>query len=531
ETFRKMRAPILSKTGRWLGASALAIMIGLGGGSAFLAATTPMVSAQVQQAAQIDVPAVTPQAGFADLVDAVQPAVVSIVVESDEARPSRMRGSNGREFNFQFPDLPDDHPFKDFFDQFRQFGDGNGQGNQGQGNQDPRQGQPAPRGPQQHMMAAGSGFVISEDGYIVTNNHVVQDATKVTVNFQDGTERTATVIGTDERTDLAVVKVDATEKLPFVKLSDTDVRVGEWVVAVGNPFGLGGTVTAGIVSARGRDIAGSAYGDFLQIDAAVNTGNSGGPAFNLNGDVVGVNTAIFSPNGGNVGIAFAIPSNIVKQVTTQLIAHGSVTRGFLGVGIQDVNRDLADSVGLKDAKGALVTEPSAGGPAEKAGVKSGDVIVNVDGKAIQDALDLSRTIASKDPGTPVTLGVWRDGKEQSMQVTLDTLKDTQQAAVEQPAQPETPAAPTPSSVGITLVPNSAGEGLLIQDIDGASVAAEKGLQVGDAILEVDNQKVATADEFEKAISAVKDSGRGTALIKAQRDGNSRFIGLPLTATN
>ncbi len=524
-----MRAPILSNTRKWIGASALAIIVGLGGGTAFLAATTPMASAQVQQAAQIEVPAVTPQAGFADLVDAVQPAVVSIVVESNETAPSRARGPNGQEFNFQFPDLPDDHPFKDFFDQFRQFGDNGGPG--APGGQGGQGGNARPNMPPRHLMAAGSGFVISEDGYIVTNNHVVQDATKVTVTFQDGTERSAKVVGTDERTDLAVVKVEADQKLPFVKLSDTDVRVGDWVVAVGNPFGLGGTVTAGIVSARGRDIAGSAYGDFLQIDAAVNTGNSGGPAFNLNGDVVGVNTAIFSPNGGNVGIAFAIPSNVVKQVTTQLIENGSVTRGFLGVGIQDVSRDIADSVGLKSPRGALVTEPSAGGPADKAGIKSGDVIVKVDGDDIQDALDLSRTIASKDPGTAVTIDLWRGGKEESVQVTLDTLNDTKVAAVEQPAQPETPAAPTPSSVGITVVPNSGGEGLLIQDIDAASIAAEKGFQVGDAILEVDNQKVATADEFEKAITGVKDSGRGTALIKAQRDGNSRFIGLPLTEAN
>jgi serine protease Do len=523
-----MRAPILDKTRKWIGASALAILVGIGGGTAFLAASTPMVSAQVQQAAQIDVPAVTPQAGFADLVDAVQPAVVSIVVEADEANPGQMRGPNGREFNFQFPDLPDDHPFKDFFDQFKQYGD---QGGQGQGPGQGQGGPGAPNMPPRHMMAAGSGFVISDDGYIVTNNHVVQDATKVTVTFQDGTEKSAKVIGTDERTDLAVVKVDSDSKMPFVKLADADVRVGDWVVAVGNPFGLGGTVTAGIVSARGRDIAGSAYGDFLQIDAAVNTGNSGGPAFNLNGDVVGVNTAIFSPNGGNVGIAFAIPSNVVKQVTTQLIDHGSVTRGFLGVGIQDVSRDIADSVGLDSARGALVTEPAAGGPAEKAGIKSGDVIVKVDGDDIRDALDLSRTIAAKDPGTAVTLDLWRDGKQDSVKVTLDTLDDTKVAAVEEPVQPETPAAPAPSSVGITVVPNSGGEGLLIQDIDAASIAAEKGFQVGDSILEVDNQKVATAEDFEKAISAVKDSGRGTALIKAQRDGNSRFIGLPLTATN
>jgi serine protease Do len=290
-------------------------------------------------------------------------------------------------------------------------------------------------------------------------------------------------------------------------------------------------VTAGIVSARGRDIAGSAYGDFLQIDAAVNTGNSGGPAFNLKGEVVGVNTAIFSPNGGSVGIAFAIPANVVKQVAGQLIEKGSVTRGFLGVGIQDVTRDLADSVGLENPRGALVTEPSEGGPAEKAGIKSGDVITGVDGDEIDNALDLSRTIAGKDPGTAVELTLWRNGKEEKVSVTLETLEETEATAPDaQPApQPEEPAAPAPSSVGITLVPNAEGEGLLIQDVDPSSIAAEKGFAVGDTILEVDNKKVATAEEFEQAIAGVKDAGRGTALIKAERGGNVRFLGLPLEA--
>ena len=510
-----MRSLQLSRYRRWLGASALAILVGLGGGSAFLAASAPQATAQVQPAAQIQVPEVTTQPSFADLVEAVKPAVVSIVVETDGGN-ARQLGGGGREFNFQFPDLPDDHPFKDFFEQFGdQFGQPDGQ-------------RPTPRAPMRRMMATGSGFIISADGYIVTNNHVVDEATKVTVIFEDGDEREATIVGTDERTDLAVVKIDGVDDLPFVTLADDEVRVGDWVVAVGNPFGLGGTVTAGIVSARGRDIAGSAYGDFLQIDAAVNTGNSGGPAFNLKGEVVGVNTAIFSPNGGSVGIAFAIPANVVKQVTGQLIESGSVTRGFLGVGIQDVTRDIADGVGLDRARGALVTEPSAGGPAEKAGIKSGDVIVAVDGDEIDDALDLSRTIASKDPGTAVEVTLWRDGAEQTVSVTLDTLSEEELAAApEQPVQPEEPAAPTPSSVGITLVPNSGGEGLLIQDIDPESIAAEKGFLVGDTILSVDNKPVATADEFEAAIAGVKDSGRGTALIKAQRDGNTRFVGLPL----
>ncbi|MHB1101370.1 MAG: Do family serine endopeptidase [Devosia sp.] len=515
-----MRSTFFTHTRRWIGASALAILVGLGGGSAFLAATSPMAAAQVQKAAQISVPEITNPLSFADLVDAVKPAVVSIVVEAEEKTRDFQGG--GGEFNFQFPDLPDDHPFKDFFENFgKQFGNRGGQGGPGLGD----------RMPMRKFMATGSGFAISADGFFVTNNHVVADADKVTVVFDNGDEKTATVVGTDERTDLAVIKVDGVSDLPFVSFATDDVRVGDWVVAVGNPFGLGGTVTAGIVSARGRDIAGSAYGDFLQIDAAVNTGNSGGPAFNLKGEVVGVNTAIFSPNGGNVGIAFAIPANVVRQVANQLIENGAVTRGFLGVGIQDVTRDIANSVGLKSPRGALVTEPSEGGPAQKAGVNSGDVITAVDGDPIDNALDLSRTIAGKDPGTQVELTLWRNGKAEKLSVTLETLEETAAPTPEQqPApQPEEPAAPAPSSVGITLVPNAEGEGLLIQDIDPSSIAAEKGFAVGDTILEVDNKKVATADEFEQAIASVKDSGRGTALIKAQRNGNIRFLGLPLEA--
>ena len=514
-----MRSTFSSRARRWIGASALAILAGIGGGSAFVAATAPSSAqseAKLVPAAQIVAPAVTTAPNFADLVDAVKPAVVSIIVEGNEKQDRQLQ-RGGRQFNFSFPDLPDDHPFKDFFDQFQ-----NGQGNSQQ--------QQAPR----KFMAAGSGFVISADGYIVTNNHVVENADKVTVVFDDGTEKEAKVVGTDVKTDLAVVKLDGETDLPFVKLSDVEPRVGEWVVAVGNPFGLGGTVTAGIISARGRDIQGSAYGDFLQIDAAVNTGNSGGPDFNMNGDVVGVNTAIFSPNGGNVGIAFAIPASVVKQVTDQLISSGTVTRGFLGVGIQDVSRDIAESVGLANAHGALVTEPTKDSPADKAGVKSGDVITQVDGKDINNALDLSRTIAGKNPGTKVELSIWRDGKEQKVTVELGKLDEAKIADnndEQQQVQPDEPAAPAPTSVGLTLVPNSDGDGLLIQDVDQSSPAAEKGFAVGDTILEVNNQKVSSVADFEKAIQGVKDAGRGTALIKAQRDGNTRFIGLPLSAGN
>ena len=517
-----MRSILNPRARRWIGASALALIAGIGGGTAFVAATTSSSAqtATLVPAAQITAPAVTNVPNFADLVEAVKPAVVSIIVEGAEKDQGRDLQRGGRQFQFNFPDLPDDHPFKDFFEQFGQeFGPG------GQG------GPAKPQAPRK-FMAAGSGFVISADGYIVTNNHVVDNADKVTVVFDDGTEKEGKVVGTDEKTDLAVVKLDGETDLPFVKLADTEVRVGEWVIAVGNPFGLGGTVTAGIVSARGRDIAGSSYGDFLQIDAAVNTGNSGGPDFNMNGEVVGVNTAIFSPNGGNVGIAFAIPASVVKQVTTQLIESGTVTRGFLGVGIQDVNRDIADSVGLSAAAGALVTEPTKDSPADKAGVKSGDVITAVDGDPISDALDLSRTISGKNPGTKVELTIWRDGKEQKISVELGKLDETKVAADGKQAQPE-PAAPVPAStsVGLTLVPNSGGEGLLVQDVDPNSAAAERGFSVGDTILEVNNTAVKSVEEFEKAITAVKDAGRNTALVKAQRDGNTRFIGLPIDTSN
>jgi serine protease Do len=506
-----MRSTILKRTSRWLGASALALLVGIGGVSTAFVMTGQVATAQVQNAAQIIVPqAAQPQAGFADLVEAVKPAVVSILVEAEESPRDMQR--RGGDFDFNFPDLPEGHPFRDFFDQF---------GGPGGPNGGPEQ---APR----HFMAAGSGFVISADGYVVTNNHVVEDATKVTVVFDDGTEQVAKIVGTDERTDLAVLKIEGTD-LPFVNFETEASRVGDWVVAVGNPFGLGGTVTVGVISGSGRNIGGSNYGDFLQIDAAVNTGNSGGPAFNTKGEVVGVNTAIYSPNGGNVGIAFAIPAATVKGIVGQLIEDGTVTRGYLGVGIQDVNRDIADGVGLANAKGAIVSNVAEDGPAGPAGVKSGDIITAVDGDAIDDALDLSRTIAGKSPDSSVELTIWRDGAETKVSVKLGTLNEEQvaQAGEEQPVPPA--PLPAETSVGLSLVPNADGAGgLLVQNVEPDSAAAEKGLAVGDAILEVNNTPVNTLEEFEAALDAVKGQGRNTALIKASRDGNDRFIGLPLS---
>lgn len=500
-----MSTNLLIRTRRMIGVSSIALLVALGGGAA-IALSTHQATAQV--AVQPGAPA-----SFADLVEAVKPSVVSIAVDGI-AETRRGRGRDG--FNFEFPDLPEDHPFRRFFEEF---GGGDQFGNRG-GNEPPRE---------RRFQSAGSGFIISADGYVVTNNHVVDRAENVTVVFDDGEEHEAQIIGTDERTDLALLKIDGVSDLPFVEFADAEARIGDWVVAVGNPFGLGGTVTAGIISARGRDIGGNSYGDFLQIDAAVNRGNSGGPAFNLSGQVVGVNTAIFSPNGGNVGIAFAIPASTVEQIIDDLRDDGNVTRGFLGVSIQDVSTDIADSVGLPTARGALVTQPSPDAPAAKAGIESGDVIVEVDGDTIDNALDLSRTIARKDPGQEVGITVWRDGRTQDFTVILETLNEQPPVQPEPEPQPEEEEpAPVPSSVGLVLVPDAAGDGLLVQGIEPDSAAASKGFTVGDTILEVDNKPVNTVAEFEDAIEGVTEKGRATALIKASRGGNIRFIGLPLT---
>ena len=316
-----------------------------------------------------------------------------------------------------FDDLPDDHPLKKFFREFR-----------GDGNQMPgRAAAAATSGPR--PVAQGSGFFISEDGYLVTNNHVVDGGQTFTVVTDDGKELDAKLIGADPKTDLAVLKVESGDKFTYVNFADdSKIRVGDWVVAVGNPFGLGGTVTAGIVSARGRDIGAGPYDDFIQIDAAVNHGNSGGPAFNLNGEVVGINTAIFSPSGGNVGIAFAIPASTAKDVVKDLMTSGTVDRGWLGVQIQPVDKDIADSLGLTGTKGALVSEAQDNGPGKAAGIKAGDVIIAVDGKAVDGPRELARMIGNTAPGKDVEVTLWRDGKSENVKLTLGELPATDKQA-------------------------------------------------------------------------------------------------------
>jgi len=341
---------------------------------------------------------------FADVVERVRPAVVSVRVR---AQAVATRGPETFGGTSPLPDLDPGHPLYDFF---RRFGEVDPRGRRG--------GPP----PERFAASQGSGFFVTQDGYLVTNNHVVENAREVEILMDDGRTFDARVVGADPRTDLALVKVDADgEAFPYVEFAPERSRIGDWVVAIGNPFGLGGTVTAGIVSAEARDIGAGPYDDFIQIDAPINRGNSGGPTFNLRGQVVGVNTAIFSPSGGNVGIAFAIPAHVAQSVTTQLRADGAVTRGFLGVQVQGVTPEIAEAIGLGLARGALIAQPQPDTPAERAGLRSGDVILAVDGARVEDHRDLTRRIAAIPPGTEVPITVFRKGRESTIDVRIGKL--------------------------------------------------------------------------------------------------------------
>jgi serine protease Do len=380
---------------KWLGAAAVAALLAGGAAAPGLVAPTP-AQAELRSLAQ---PIAMPS--FADVIERVKPAVVSVRVRVQQAA-----ARDDDRPQFSAPDLPPGHPLERFFRQFRE------------GERGPRsEARPGPRGGVRQSQ--GSGFFVSADGYIVTNNHVVDNGSEVQVVMDDGKTLDAKVIGTDSKTDLAVLKVEGSD-FPYVKLAAQKARVGDWVMAIGNPFGLGGTVTAGIVSAQHRDIGQGPYDDFIQIDAPVNRGNSGGPTFNLAGEVVGVNTAIFSPSGGNVGIAFAIPASTVDQIVTALKTDGSVTRGYIGIQMQPVTREIAEAIGLKEPRGALVAEALKDSPAAKAGIRTGDTIVAVDGQPIREARDLSRKIAAVAPGKSVGVTVYRDGKER--QVTLEVAQ-------------------------------------------------------------------------------------------------------------
>ena len=511
-TAEKISSPSKKRLLAAVASIALAGAIGVG---AVTSGTVP-VFAEAVRVESVQAP------GFADVVEKVSPAVVSVRVKSRVAPASdTSRGGPGSFFDAPgMENLPDDHPLKRFFREFR------GDGPRAERGPDRRQER---RGGRDRMRPSsqGSGFFISEDGYLVTNHHVVRGGAELTVVMDDGTELNAELIGSDQRTDLAVLKVEEARKFVYVKFADdSKVRVGDWVVAVGNPFGLGGTVTAGIVSARGRDIGAGPYDDFIQIDAAVNRGNSGGPAFNLNGEVVGINTAIFSPSGGNVGIAFAIPSSSASEVVSKLMSGGSIERGWLGVQIQPVSDEIAESVGLDKAKGVLVTEAQEDSPAKASGITAGDVILSVDGKEVSSPRELARMIANYAPGKTTKVEAWRDGKAQTFDVELGTLPGADEQAALDPTTPETESGSV-ESFGLTVTRADDGKGLVITDVATDSEASERGIQAGDVILSVNSREVSSAADIEKAVQDASKAGRKAVLFQIQRDQNSRFVALPV----
>ena len=475
--------------------------------------TSPALAQLRPDQRTIDTPMGRAPLTFADIVETVKPAVVSISVINGEtklARRSPRGGGRGMPgLPPGFPDLPDDHPLNEFFKNLpKEF-----------------QGPQAPR----PSAAQGSGFVISADGYVVTNNHVVEGASKIEVSFDDQEKLEAELVGTDARTDLALIKIKGAKSYPFVKFTDKPARVGDWVIAVGNPFGLGGTVTAGIVSALTRDIGSGPY-DFLQIDAAVNRGNSGGPTFNLDGEVIGVNTAIFSPSGGNVGIAFAVPAKTAGEVIAQLKKSGSVSRGWLGVKIQNIDEDTAASLGLAAAHGALVSEVTTGGPAAAAGLKTRDAILAVNGEKVEDSRDLARKIAGYSPDSTVDVKVWRNSGEQSVKVKLGTFPSSS----EEIAKLEEGKAPSENTeleqLGLTLAPAGAGgvkDGVGISEVDAGSDAAQKGLKSGDVILEVQGEAVKSASDVLDGVKKAKELGRKAVLLHVRSGDQKRFVAIQL----
>ena len=443
---------------------------------------------------------------FADLAEKVSPAVVNITTSTTVARNTAPRGV-----------VPEGSPFEDFF---REFQDRNGE-----------------RGDRPRRSSAlGSGFVISEDGFIITNNHVIEGADEILIEFFEGGELEATVVGTDPNTDIALLKVEADEPLAFVNFGDSDLmRMGDWVMAMGNPLGQGFSVSAGIVSARNRSLQGT-YDDYIQTDAAINRGNSGGPLFNMDGDVVGVNTAILSPNGGSIGIGFSMSSNVVTRVVDQLKEFGETRRGWLGVRIQDVSDDVAEAIGLEKVAGALVTDVPEG-PASEAGMESGDVILNFDGVEVEDTRSLVRTVGNTQVGKAVRVVVFRDGKTQTLKVTLGRREEAEGAVPA--AQPATPEVPDQMEMlGLTLseitdelrgqldLADSA-SGLVVRDVDEASAAYEKGLRAGDVITEAGQQKLTGLSDFEDQVDAARDAGRKSLLLLVRRSGEPRFVALAL----
>jgi serine protease Do len=442
---------------------------------------------------------------LADLVQSTSPSVVQIIVREPGA--VRMTsGPGGAE------GLPPE--FRQFFG--RQFGQGDGDGQQRE---------------MPDQMASGSGFFI-EGGYIVTNNHVVDKAKKVTVKFDGGKEVEATVVGVDAKTDLAVIKIDAKSAPASLKWGDSDKsRVGDSVFAVGSPFGLGNTVTAGIISARSRDIRSGPYDDYFQVDAPINQGNSGGPLLNAEGRVIGVNSAIYSPSGGNVGIGFSIPSDQAQAVVSQIISHGSVERGWLGVGIQDVTPDIAKSFGIAEDKGVLVGEVTPNSPAARAGIKPQDVILSFGDRQVKDRHDLTRAVADTKAGTSKDLKILRDGRQQTISVKIAALDDT-------PVKEKVSLSGDKSSKLVGKVPLSGlglqladgDDGLVIADVAVNSAAADAQLRAGDKLVMVNQTPVKTADEAQRAVADAKQKHRDAVLLQIDRNGTKAFVGVPFSGS-
>ena len=442
---------------------------------------------------------------FADLAEQVSPSVVNITTSTTVATSTNPG-----------PVVPEGSPFEEFFEDFMDRNGPNGQR--------PRRSQ-----------ALGSGFVLSEDGYIVTNNHVIQGADEVLIEFFEGFELEAEIIGTDPNTDLALLKVESDEPLAFVSWGDSEVaRVGDWVMAMGNPLGQGFSVSAGIVSARGRALSGT-YDDYIQTDAAINRGNSGGPLFNMDGQVIGVNTAILSPNGGSIGIGFAMSSRVAENVIQQLRDFGETRRGWLGVRIQDVTDDLADGLGLEEARGALVTDVPEG-PALEAGMESGDVILSFDGVDVDDTRGLVQQVANTAVGAEVRVIVFRDGKTETLRVTLGRREEAESAVPASIDRQEDPT--TADLLGLTVsditdelreqlgLPDDI-EGLVVADVAEDSEAFEKGLRVGDIITEAAQESVASIADLNERVEAAREAGRKSLVLLVRRDGDPRFVALTL----
>ena len=454
----------------------------------------------------LDVRAQSAPDSFADLAEQISPSVVNITTSAVVAAPT----GNG-------PMVPEGSPFEDFFRDFMPPG-------ADQGPAEPRRSE-----------ALGSGFVISEDGYIVTNNHVIEGADEIEIEFFSGDRLKAEIVGTDPKTDIALLKVTSDEPLPFVQFGNSDlIRVGDWVMAMGNPLGQGFSVSAGIVSARGRELSGT-YDDYIQTDAAINRGNSGGPLFNMDGQVIGVNTAILSPNGGSIGIGFSMASNVVTKVVDQLREFGETRRGWLGVRIQDVTPDVAEAMGLEAAAGALITDVPDG-PAKDAGMQAGDVITTFDGKEIASVRDLTRQVADSPVGSAVPVVVLRDGETTTLSVTLGRREEAEAAEVV-PAAGEPPQDPGELQLlGLTLEPLTAetaaqlglpedAKGLAVTAVDAASEAYGKGLREGDVITEAGQQPVERLQDLEDRVTEAREAGRKSLLLLVRRAGDPRFVAL------